>query len=484
MRGSSRHGRIAIVLATMCLGTAFFLLAESSANAQTKSSGGGRTEVEQYRHEAVRDSLRAEIKRYAEIIEALKDSVSDIDPDDGARRERVARTTESVAAISEALGGLADQLSDLEIEVEGRQVSLSDGRGGRVSMEIPENFGDQLSESLEAITEMILSEIPETVHIGDRETGITFDGLGRGVHTVPVAPLPRKVIKGGVVKFKDDLEIAANEVVQGDAVVVMGDVLIEGRIEGDLVVVLGDLSLSETAEVDGQIITVLGRLDRAAGAEVGALTVVNPGEALLPTIFTGDAGDWVGFWGWQALFVLLVFLVLLMVALVSRSRLDRLFLTLTDRPAECLGLGLIVALVGHLVLLGLGAILFLTVIGIPVAILVILAVALLDLTAVGVASAVVGRRICSSSGWACSNLWREVLIGMVVLHLPAVVAALFGMAGVPLVLVATISWLSRAVKFLAFCFGLGALVLGRLGTREVNVLPPPTLDPAADPHGV
>ena len=447
-------------------------------------------EAEQRRREAVRDSLRTEIQRYAEIIEALKDSVSEIDTEGDteavAREQRVARTAELVAALSEAVGGLAEELSELEVEFEDGRVSLTDGRGGRVSVTIPENLSQHLSEGLGAITQAILEEIPDSLYIGSHETGITFDGFGRSVDIIPAVPPspPRKVIQGGIVKFKDDLEIAANEVVQGDAIVVMGDVLIDGRIEGDLVVVLGNLSLSETAEVDGQIITVLGRLDRAVGAEVGALTVVNPDEALLPSVFSGETGDWIGFWGWQALFVLLVFLVLLMVALASRDRLDRLFTTLTDRPAECLGVGLLMALVGHLVLLGLGAILVLTVIGIPVAILVFLAVALLDLAAVGVASVVVGRHICSRGDRECTNLWREVLIGMVVLHVPAVVAALLGVAGVPFLVVLLISWLSRAVKFLAFCFGLGALVLGRFGTR-VHANPPMSpMDPARESPAV
>ena len=484
MRLSSRHGRSATLVVTVCLGVALSVLVESSADAQTTASRGSAMEAEQRRREAVRDSLRIEIQRYAEIIDALKDSVSEIDSEVDteavAREQRVARTAELVATLSEAVGGLAEELSELEVEFEDGRVSLTDGRGGRISVTIPENLSQHLSEGLGAITEAILEEIPDSLYIGSHETGITFGGFGRSVNVTPAAPLPpRKVIQGGVVKFKDDLEIAANEVVPGDAIVVMGDVLIDGRIEGDLVVVLGDLSLGETAEVDGQIITVLGRLDRAAGAKVGALTVVNANEALLPSVFSGETGDWIGFWGWQALFVLLVFLVLLMVALASRDRLDRLFTTLTDRPAECLGVGLLMALVGHLVLLGLGAILVLTVIGIPVAILVFLAVALLDLAAVGVASVVVGRHICSRGGRECTNLWREVLIGMVVLHVPAVVAALLGVAGIPFMIVLMISWLSRAVKFLAFCFGLGALVLGRFGTRVRSNPPMSAMGPAS-----
>jgi hypothetical protein len=283
-----------------------------------------------------------------------------------------------------------------------------------------------------------------------------------------------------VVKIKDDLEVASDEVVFGDVVAIMGDALVEGHVQGDVVVILGDLTLGEDAEVDGEVINVLGRLDRAGGAAVGSVTVVNPSQAILPTFATDGPGDWVTFWGWQVLFLVLVFMVLLMMALVPRRRLDRVIGILEARPGESVGIGLLLALLGHMVLLGLSAILVLTVIGIPVALLVLLAVALLDLAAVGVASLVVGRRICARLGGSCGNPWREVVVGMLVLHVPAVLAALLGAVGAPTFLVILVAWLSRGIKFLAFCFGLGALVIGRFGNRESAPLPGPPLPTVAD----
>ena len=433
----------------------------------------GDTGAEQRRREATRDSLRVEIARYAELIETLKSSVDEIDDED-----QYLQIEESAAAISEAIGAVASQLSALELEVDEGQISLSDGRGGRVVVDIPEDFSEQISQGIEGITRVLLDEMPDTLRIDGVETGFTFDRHGRGIEIAPVAlPEPRKVIEGNIVKFKDDLEITADEVVLGDVVAIMGDAVISGHVQGDLVVVLGDVTLTETAEIEGEVVTVLGRFERADGARVGSLTVVNPGEAYLPTALTGGAGDWVGFWSWQALFLLLLFLVLLMIALAPRERIDRVYATLTTRSTESFGVGLLLALVGHLVLLGLGAILVLTVIGIPVAILLAVAVGLIDLVAVGLSALVVGRRLCARGGLHCGNVWREVLLGMLVLHLPAFLAALFGAVGLPLVVVILFSWASRIVKFVAFCFGLGALMLGRFGSTSASSPALPALDP-------
>ncbi len=477
-------------VATACLGMALLLVFSAVATAQTGDTKRPRPDVEERRREAARDSLRAEIARYAELIAELKSSVEDIESDEVAPDERVMQIEESAAAISEAIGAVAAQLAELEVEVDEGQISLSDGRGGRVTVEIPEDFGEQISKGISDITRVLLDEMPDTLRIGDIgdfETGVHFDRRGRSVAVAPVAPvapLPlRKVIEGGVVKFKDDLEIGADEVILGDVVVIMGDAFIEGHVQGNVVSVLGDVTLAETAEVEGEVVTVLGRFDRTDGASIGSLTVVNPSDTYLPSALSSEAGDWIGFWGWQALFLLLLFLVLLMVALAPRERLDRVVATLSTRTAESFGVGLLMALVGHLVLLGLGVILVLTVIGIPVAILLLIVVALMDLLAVGVASLLVGRHLCSRGGFRCGVIWREVLLGMVVLHLPAFLASFLGAAGLPFFLVLLFSWLSRIVKFLAFCFGLGALVLGRFGNTTTAAPIPPSLDPVPETSG-
>ncbi|HOX26590.1 MAG TPA: hypothetical protein PLL30_05370 [Candidatus Krumholzibacteria bacterium] len=437
----------------------------------------GPSQAESPPRDARRDSLRAEIQRYSGIIQALRDSVSTFDRTDGARRQQLAELEASISSLTEAIGEVTAQFSEMELEIDAGRVSLRDGRGGQVVVDLPPDFSDRLSEGISSISKVILEEMPDTVRIGDDESGFTWSLGEKGLNIVPIAPRPQRTIEGGIVKFRDDLEVGSDEIVLGDVVVVMGDALIEGRIEGDLVVVLGDLQLGETAEVDGNVVAVLGGFDRSDAAKIGSVTVVNPTSSFLPRGLGGDRGDWLGFWAWQGLFLGLVVCVLLLLVLAPRRRLEATVQTLATRPRESLGVGLVGVLVGHAVVLGLCAILVLTVIGIPVALLVVLAVVLLDLAAIGIASMVVGRRVCALLHLGCDNPWRKAALGMVAIHLPAFLAALLGTAGAPAVLVLMFVWASRLLKLTAFCFGVGALLLGRFGTSRARSSAPAVLTP-------
>ncbi len=413
---------------------------------------------------AFRDSLQSEIQRYGRLIAALRDSVEALERAEDPRRERLAEVERSIGALSESVGALTEQLSSLQLEVTGGQVRLRDSRGGEVRLDIPTELPEQLREGLSSLSRVILEEMPDTLRIGDEESGFTWSWSEDGIDIQPVSPpRPRRVIDGGRVQFREPLAVAADEVVLGDVVAIMGDAEVAGHVQGDVVVVLGHLTLMETAEVDGEVVSVLGGLDRAAGARIGSLTVVDPGISLLPGSLGLPGGGWGEFAAWQTGFVLLLLLVLLLLAVAPRPRLLAVLDTVSRRPAESMGLGLLLAVFGHLAVLGLAAILVLTVIGIPVALLLVLAVALFDLVAVGVAGASMGRALCARLGLGCGHLWRETTLGLVALHLPALAAGLLAAAGAPALVVLAMIWFSRLVKFGAFCAGLGAVALARLG---------------------
>jgi hypothetical protein len=431
---------------------------------------------------AFRDSLRQEITRYSELIAALRDSVEALERAEDPRRERLARVERSIGALNRSLGSLTGQLSALQLEIEEGEVRLRDQRGGEVTLEIPPDLPDQLREGLSSLSRVILEEMPDTLHIGDQESGFTWSWSQDGIDIRPVAPPPQKrTIEGGLVKFRDPLRVAADEVVLGDVVAILGDAEVSGHVRGDLVVVLGHLRLDDGAVVEGEVISVLGGVDRADGASVGALTVIDPGLTLLPG---GDLGLLVGGWAefgvWQAMFLLLLLLVVILLAAVPRPRLLAVAATLEGRPLQSIGAGMVLGLLGHVAVLGLAAILVLTVIGIPVALLLVLALGLLDLLAVGVAGLATGRRFCARLALGCGHPWRETFLGLVVLHLPALLAGLVAAAGAAPLLVLLLVWLGRLVKILAFCAGLGALLLGRLGAAAARAQTPLGDDLATD----
>lgn len=437
------------------------IAAQDSSQTVAGDEAVGRTGDERI---AEREKLRDEIRNYAALVQAMRESLAVRDRGGQRGENEFLQIENSVGELGEAIGGIAEQLSALELRIGDQRVSVSDGRGGELSLELPENLGVQLSEGLSSLTRAILDEMPDTVSIGSRETGFTWDWTDDGFQIVPVKPpRPTRVIEGGLVKIQDDMVIGANEDVYGDAVAIMGDVLVEGRVRGDLIAVLGDVHLGENAVVDGHVVTILGELQRDDGATAGQVTVVNLGPSGMPTDLLQVGYGWASFWGYQILFGLLLLLVVVLLVLTPRHRLESFVDSMQRRPGECAAVGLLMAIAGHAVVVGLVVILVLTVIGIPVALLLLLGVLLLDLAAVGTSSLMVGRSLCRRWGMTCPHPWRETLLGMAVIHAPAFLAALLGAVSAPTAMVLLLLWIGRVAKLAAFCFGLGALLMSRFG---------------------
>ncbi|MDD5719558.1 MAG: hypothetical protein PHQ53_07720 [Candidatus Krumholzibacteria bacterium] len=450
------------------LGCAFLLLAGSTGRSQPAAAvDGGSAVIEFQQRVALRDSLRQEIERYRELVRALQDSMAGSEGDRAQQQLWLADLENSVGSLGEVITAVTEQLAALQLEVDMGRVSLRDRHGGRVTVDLPPDLGERIGEGLASITRMILDEIPDTLHINTGRAGSAWSwATSRSNGTAPPAPQPERFIEGDIVKLSDDVEIAADEVVRGDVIAIFSEVRVKGRIQGDLVVVLGSVELAEGAAVDGAVTVVLGKLERGDNVQTGSLTVVNPGERMLlrdgGRLFGPTA--WPVFGAWQGLFVLTVLLVLVLIVAVPRARLDVVVATVAARFLPSLGLGLLLVVLGHAAALGLSAILILTVIGIPVAVLLLLLLALLDLLAVGATAIACGRRCCQALGRQCRQPVAAVLIGLLILHLPALLGAFGGVVGVPPPLVLPLIWISRLIKILALAVGLGAFWLSRFGT--------------------
>ncbi len=466
-----RHLGALCVAAVVCCGSGR-ALAQSSVPTPPPASPRA---PEAPSREAERDALKEQIRQYSAMVQAMRESLAVRD----RSGDRAGDIEDTVIQLSEAVSSITDQLADLELDVGDNQVSLRDSRGGQVTLELPENLSEQLSAGISSITRMFLEEMPDTLRIGETQTGFTWDVGRNGLQIIPVQPrLERRVIEGGIIKIRDDMDVAADEDVLGDAVAVLGDVMVAGRIRGDLVVVLGDVHLAETAEIEGQVISILGRLEREPGAKVASVTVINPGRASAPEDLLDLSRGWGSFLIFQVLFVGLVLLVLLLLAVVPRARVNALVDTAERRLGPCLGVGLLAVLAGHAVVIGLAVILVLTVIGIPVALLALVGLLLLDLAGIGVGAMLVGRMICRRFGLECPRPWRELLLGMILLHTPSFLASFFAVVGAPALIVVPLAWLGGLLKLLAFSAGLGALLLSRFGgQRTPLVAPSVSLDP-------
>lgn len=456
---------------------------------------------------AVRDSLRAEWRRYAKIAAALRDSVSRLEGAGEAATAREQEIEKTITELTRSLSELSTEISELDVQVFDNAIRLRDRRGGSLSIQFPDDLDKNVARGLGHLSRVILDELPDTLRVElpkqlDRAT-LPSPPPEPGERATPAAPpVPevhrrstapsgvappavwsrmfgldalrkKRVIEGDVVKVRDDVVVQPHEIVRGNVVAVMGDALIEGQVDGNVVVVLGDLQLAEGASVGGRVVTVLGRLDRDDEAGVGAVTVVNPGSLFdldLRDLASGR-GTWLTFAAAQVLFLLAVLIIVILMATLPAVRLQSAAATLVRRPLESLGLGLLMATAGHLLLAAVLGVLVITVIGIPVALLAVLGVILLDLIAVGIVCLEVGRWLCARFSFACHRHWAITVLGMAVIHVPSFLATLLAwQGGVPGV-ASVLFVIGLGLKVLVYVLGLGALVASRLGTREPSRVP-------------
>jgi hypothetical protein len=164
----------------------------------------------------------------------------------------------------------------------------------------------------------------------------------------------------GLVRVFADAHVPAGETVPGDVVAVFGSADVEGTVEGDVVAVFGSVRLHPGASVQGDAIAVGGVLDHPAGAHVSgqsvALGLLTPGWGV-PTLATLLLGV---LFGWVATLILGWLL-----ALVFPERMRRIGATASRHTAGSFFLGLVSAPLFVIAMV----LLFVTVIGIPFAVL-------------------------------------------------------------------------------------------------------------------
>ena len=77
-------------------------------------------------------------------------------------------------------------------------------------------------------------------------------------------------LTGTRIAFAQDIRIERDEEVTDAAIVIGGDLTVDGRVRDGIVVVGGDLHLASTADVRGDVVLVGGQLTRDAGENAPA----------------------------------------------------------------------------------------------------------------------------------------------------------------------------------------------------------------------
>ena len=461
-------GSVVTILSLGLLTPGLFVSAASAHKMAVVSAEGDSVEFETIDHDEEvnpnsRDSLMVEIRRYSLMIADLRDSLASSEGGMELSKNQRLIIERNIEDISESIESIGVELSKLEFEIKDNTISLVNEAGEGIIINIPENLDEHLSEGLEILSQIILSELPDSI---DFDHSQNWDWSGFAPH---VQPPPRKIVHGNIIKVWNDLQVPVHDDVRGDVVVVFGNAEISGRVDGNIVVVFGNLLLDETAEVTGKIVSVGGRLDQDPDAEAADVVAVDLWPRDRDRGLIGALGQGIlPFLLCQGIFLLTVLLAVIAVLAAPRKRFEAIIETLRRSPGPSLGLGLITASVGQLMVAVLMAVLVLTVIGIPLALLVFLALVIVIIISVAVCGAVLGVRICGMFVSGCYSNWLTVVLGMSVLHLFSFLGSVLslspGLEGASNVLVV----IGVSIKTLAFLFGLGALTISRFGARQTS----------------
>jgi len=278
-----------------------------------------------------------------------------------------------------------------------------------------------------------------------------------------------------IVRVFADAHVPADKRVLGDVVAVFGSVEVEGQVDGDVVAVMGSVTLGPGAVVEGDAVSIGGVLDQDEGAEVRGETVsvgfipVSWGRPGISFTLSAVVAGWLAalFTGW-------------LFAMLFPTRLLRVATTASRRTAGSLILGLL----SMPLLLAAVCLLFVTVVGIPLAVLLPPAYMLLVFGGQLAATYVLGCRLTGRRLGGGGGMMIPIVAGTVLVASFWVVGALlFILPGVARPLALFLVLLGGLLVFGLTSIGTGAFLLSRLGAepREVEwnpAGPTPDITPA------
>jgi cytoskeletal protein CcmA (bactofilin family) len=274
-------------------------------------------------------------------------------------------------------------------------------------------------------------------------------------------------LKGDLLIFGGSATLESESTVTGNIVLMGGSLEAHGMIDGDIVSTGGFVHLYDGANVKGDIVRVGGNVVQDSGAIVQGdiITSTSPGNVVtdldLENAISQNVFRPVGNFFRSTFSALAFAIIAIIVALIAPKGNERLAKTISSRFALSLGMGTL----GMLVIALGSIILSVTIIGIPIAVLVLLAFTV----ALFFGWFGLGLEIGNLVAKLFKTTWSTPIaigIGTLVLSLGC----------------AAIGWvpcLGQLVVFVAVMVGFGAVVLTRFGTRlpegvkEVNVPPTP-----------
>ncbi len=275
-----------------------------------------------------------------------------------------------------------------------------------------------------------------------------------------------------IVKVGESVYVAPGEVVNGDIVVFGGNAIIEGTVTGTVVVMGGEIRARAGAEIKGDIVAIGGKI--AADDDV----VIRGEKIVVGGIDTriGDALD-IGGRSLRAIasaFILFIGVVMFFITMLFlRGRIERTGEHMSASFLRSFGAGVLASIALDFGIAIVTIPLIITVVGIPLAVILVLSYVGVFVIACTVFVHEVGRALSGRAGMG-AGVFGRLLLGFAVLAIPEFAAFVAdSVAHAPMGLYVFLKIVSTVVWLFAYVVGLGAIVLSRFGTRPPVGSEPP-----------
>ncbi len=281
-----------------------------------------------------------------------------------------------------------------------------------------------------------------------------------------------KIRGSDVVRFGKVIHIGRYELVQGDVVSIAGDIIIEGKVRGNVVNVFGDTELHGTAVINGDVVTVMGELSEYNNPRVRGETVsIASGAPNIHLPFLSySTGNM-----WEVIVKVIKFVIFTLLLLMIIYFLPDRMKTSSDHVFgsffKSLGVGILVLLVGSVVVLILGVVLSITIIGIPVALLLVLSYGALLLLGYFVSALALGRLLCQKFGPNGASPFLCGFMGLFLITLPGLMAAMMWVMPFLMPIQILLKTIAVFLGFLAVALGSGALIISKAGVLPLEQRP-------------
>lgn len=304
-----------------------------------------------------------------------------------------------------------------------------------------------------------------------------------------------RVLSGDRIAFGRTLRVEENEELNGDVVAVFGRANIEGKVNGDVVAPFGTVFLGPHAEVQGDVIA--GSLEKFDGAVVhGSLVTVGFGNRGA-RIFRGHPLDFYeeGPFSNPPVFLIVTLLttgVLLLIYILTWALVPQRVETVRNQVSEGFLKSFIIGFLGLLAILPVFVLLLVTIIGIPVA-LIVLPLAIIVATFLGDTSVslAVGERLKKTLNFSTDSKIFLIAAGLFILEFPFLTGALLMIMGDAAVGLGIFLFVFGCLlNLVLWMVGFGAVILTRYGGRSKIApaapsasVPTLTPQPSAPPAG-